>query len=64
MKLSQAIINGRFHAGRMSQEELAARVHVTRQTIGKIENEKTEPSWSLVKLIATVLGISLDSLTL
>jgi DNA-binding XRE family transcriptional regulator len=64
MKLSQAIVRGRFDNNRMSQAKLGEIVGVTRQTIGSIENDRTDPSWPLAKKIATALGISLDFLTL
>jgi putative transcriptional regulator len=43
---------------KMSQEELAKKSGVTRQTINAIENNKYVPSLSLAFMIAEVFGVS------
>ena len=51
----------RIAAG-LTQEELAERVDVTRQTIGLIENDKYNPTIKLCLMLAHVTGASLDEL--
>ena len=46
----------------LSQEELAARVGVTRQTIGMIEAGKYNPTLNLCIAICKALGKTLDEL--
>ena len=46
----------------LSQEELAERVGVTRQTIGMIEAGKYNPTLNLCVAICKVLGKTLDDL--
>ena len=46
----------------LSQEELAQAVDVTRQTIGLIEAGNYNPSLSLCRKLARVLGLNLDQL--
>ncbi len=50
----------RFHAGEMTQKELADRAGVTRQTIVAIENAKYAPSLELAFLIALVFERPLE----
>ena len=49
----------RFHAGEMTQAELAKRVGVTRQTILAIEQGKYSPSLEVAFQIAEVFNTSL-----
>ena len=46
----------------MSQDELAAKVGATRQTIGMIEAGKFNPSLKLCVAICKVLGKTLDEI--
>lgn len=46
----------------MTQEELAERIGVTRQTIGLIEKEKYNPTITLCLHLSVVLEQSLDAL--
>lgn len=46
----------RFHAGEMTQAELAERVGVTRQTIAAIEKCRYAPSLETAFLIAEAFG--------
>lgn len=46
----------------MSQEQLASRVDVTRQTIGMIEAGKFNPSLKLCINICKALGVTLNDL--
>ncbi len=47
---------------RMSQEELAQRVGVRRETIGNLENGKYNPSLKLAMDIAQVFGCTVEDL--
>lgn len=47
---------------RMSQEELAQRVGVRRETIGNLENGKYNPSLKLSMDIAQVFGCTVEDL--
>ncbi|MBR1796501.1 MAG: helix-turn-helix domain-containing protein [Clostridiales bacterium] len=46
----------------MTQEDLADKVGVTRQSIAQWESGKTSPNITQSKLIADVLGVTLDDL--
>lgn len=50
----------RFHRGEMTQQELADRVGVTRQTVHAIEAAKYSPSLELAFRIAAVFGVPLE----
>jgi putative transcriptional regulator len=50
----------RFHAGEMTQQELADRVGVTRQTVNAIEGNKYSPSLEVAFRIARVFGVPLE----
>ncbi|MBL8097660.1 MAG: helix-turn-helix transcriptional regulator [Anaerolineales bacterium] len=50
----------RFNANEMTQEQLAEKVGVTRQTIIAIEKDKYPPSLELAFRIALVFNVSLD----
>ena len=50
----------RFEFGEMTQEELARRVGVTRQTIIAIESGKYAPSLPLAMKMARVFGRSVE----
>jgi putative transcriptional regulator len=50
----------RFQQGEMTQQELADRVGVTRQTINVIEGNKYSPSLEVAFRIAGVFGVSLE----
>jgi len=52
----------RFDAGDMTQQELADKVGVTRQTILSIEKGKFKPSVELALRLARVLGTSVEQL--
>jgi putative transcriptional regulator len=47
---------------KMSQEEIAAEVGVTRQTILAVENDKYDPSLNLAFLLAKALNTTVDEL--
>ena len=59
MKLSEKIYNCRRKAG-WSQEELAARLGVSRQAVSKWETGDAEPELSKLRLLSQVLGVSTD----
>lgn len=65
-KEASAMKNLRMKAARvgcdLSQEELAARVGVTRQTIGMIEAGRFNPSLALCVAICRALGKTLNDL--
>lgn len=46
----------------LSQEELAKRCGVTRQTVNAIENNKYDPTLALAFALAGVLGLTVDEL--
>ena len=48
----------------LSQEELARRCGVTRQTVNAIENNKDDPTLSLAFRLADALGTTVDALFL
>jgi putative transcriptional regulator len=50
----------RFHAEEMTQQDLAERVGVTRQTVGAIEGGKYSPSLEVAFRIAEVFGVPLE----
>lgn len=50
----------RFFKNEMTQEQLAEKVGVTRQTINAIESAKYSPSLELAFRIAVVFGVSLE----
>ena len=50
----------RFDHGEMTQQALADRIGVTRQTVNAIELGKYSPSLDVAFRIATVFGVSLD----
>ncbi len=50
----------RFHQDQMTQQDLADRVGVTRQTIVAIENGKYSPTLELAFRIARVFGAPLE----
>lgn len=53
---------GRTHAARSSQTDLAERVGATRQTIGLIEAGRYNPSLKLCTAICKTLGVTLNDL--
>lgn len=61
-------MNNRIRALRtekgLSQEELARRCGVTRQTVNAIENNKYDPTLSLAFRLADELGTTVDALFL
>ena len=57
--ISNTIRKLRFHAGEMTQQELADRTGVTRQTIVAIENGKYFPTLELAFRIAHVFNTPL-----
>ena len=50
----------RFDHGELTQQELANRIGVTRQTVNAIELGKYSPSLEVAFRIATVLGVRLE----
>jgi putative transcriptional regulator len=50
----------RFHHNEMTQQELADRIGVTRQTVNAIEGNKYSPSLEVAFRIARVFGVSLE----
>ena len=50
----------RFHAGEMTQQELADRVGITRQTIVAIEKQSYSPSLELAFRIARAFGRTVE----
>lgn len=58
--ISNTIRKLRFNHDEMTQQELAEKVGVTRQTIIAIENAKYSPSLELAFRIAFVFGVPLE----
>jgi putative transcriptional regulator len=52
----------RFEADEMTQQDLAERVGVTRQTIISIEKGKYQPSVELALRLAKILQVSVDQI--
>lgn len=46
----------------MSQDDLAARVYVSRQTISSWENDKTYPDLQSLLLLSEIFGVAIDTL--
>lgn len=59
-QITNTIKTLRFFANEMTQQELAAKVGVTRQTIMAIEKGKYSPSLEVAFKIALVFGRPLD----
>lgn len=60
IELTNNIRTLRFHTNEMTQQELADKTGVTRQTIVAIENGKYFPTLELAFRIAHTFGVSLD----
>lgn len=60
MKITNNIRRLRFDHHEMTQQELAKRTEVTRQTIVAVENGKYSPSLELAFRIAHVFGCGLE----
>ncbi|MFZ6028908.1 MAG: helix-turn-helix transcriptional regulator [Chloroflexota bacterium] len=58
--ITNAIRKLRFNHGEMTQDELAKKVGVTRQTIIAIENAKYSPSLELAFRIARIFGTTVE----
>ncbi len=61
MSLGEKLLNLRKNAG-LSQEELAEKLDVSRQTISKWETDQTVPDLIKAKLLSRIYNISYDSL--
>ncbi len=60
MALHNAIRRLRFDRGEMTQQELADRIGVTRQTVNAIELGKYSPSLEVAFRITAVFGVPLE----
>lgn len=60
-RLSNRIRILRFEHGEMTQQQLADRIGVTRQTVNAIEANKYSPSLEVAFLIARAFGENLES---
>jgi putative transcriptional regulator len=61
MTIRNEIRRLRFEHGEMTQQALAARIGVTRQTVNAIELGKYSPSLEAAFKIAAVFGMPLES---
>ncbi len=61
MSLGEKLLNLRKGAG-LSQEELAEKLDVSRQTVSKWETDQTVPDLIKAKLLSRIYNISYDSL--
>lgn len=59
-RIDNSIRKLRFHHNEMTQQQLAEKVEVTRQTIVAIEKGKYSPSLELAFRIAHVFGLPLE----
>lgn len=59
-RITNRIRTLRFHADEMTQQQLAERVGVSRQTILAIERGKYSPSLEMAYRIAEVFGVPLE----
>jgi len=59
-RVSNQIRRLRFETGEMTQQELAQRIGVTRQTIIAIEQSRYSPSLEMAFQIARALDVTLD----
>jgi putative transcriptional regulator len=62
--ISNRVRELRFHAGEMTQQELADRAAVTRQTIVAIEKQSYSPSLELAFRIARAFGRTVEDVFL
>ena len=60
LTITNTIRKLRFEHGEMTQQDLAERVRVTRQTINAIELGKYSPSLEVAFRIAVVFGVRLE----
>jgi putative transcriptional regulator len=60
VSISNRIRELRFSAGEMTQQALADRVGITRQTIIALEQSRYYPSLELAFLIAETFGVGLE----
>ena len=60
MAIRNTIRTLRFHASEMTQQALAEKIGVTRQTVIAIEQGKYSPSLEVAFRIANVFGVPLD----
>ena len=60
MVIQNRIRRLRFDRGEMTQQQLAERIGVTRQTVNAIELGKYSPSLEVAFRIAAVFGVSID----
>jgi putative transcriptional regulator len=58
--IANSIRRLRFEHGEMTQEELARRIGMTRQTVAAIEKAKYSPSLEAAFRIARAFGVGLD----
>jgi len=61
-EIRNALKHYRLQAGGMTQEDLALRVEVTRQTIFAMEKGNYNPSVGLALRLAAVFGVSVEEL--
>jgi putative transcriptional regulator len=59
-QITNTIRTLRFHHNEMTQQELADRVGVTRQTVNAIEGNKYSPSLEVAFRIARVFNVPLE----
>ncbi len=60
-RISNEIRRLRFEHGEMTQQELAEKIDLTRQTVNAIELAKYSPSLEAAFRIAAVFGVPLES---
>ena len=58
-QIARAIIKARIYK-KITQKELAQKMHTTQSVISRVENAGTVPSISFLKRLASVLNLSLS----
>jgi len=62
-RIGSSVAEARRRA-RLSQQQLADRLKVSRKHIGQIERGERTPSWPVTVRLAELLGLSLDAIVL
>ena len=61
MEIGKQLKNARMHSG-LTQENVAEKIHVSRQTISNWENDMGEPPYETLKKICRYFEVSADYL--
>ena len=61
MRFGEALAKHRKEAN-LSQEQLAEKLHVSRQAVSKWESDQSTPDIYTIQQISEIVGVSIDSL--